>query len=65
MLFRKPPEEKLGGMIHAFARYGNTKRTTLASRGGWTLIMSFDLESEHDSVIMGKMIPLAQENGLA
>ena len=52
-------------MIHAFARYGNTKRTTLASRGGWTLIMSFDLESEHDSVIMGKMIPLAQENGLA
>jgi hypothetical protein len=51
-------------MVYAFARYGNVKRATIPLRDGWTLMVSFDLESEHDSVIMTKIIPLLQENGL-
>lgn len=64
MMLRKPLEEKLGGMVYAFARYGNVKRATIPLRDDWTLMVSFDLESEHDSVIMEKIIPLLQENGL-
>lgn len=64
MMLRKPLEEKLGGMVYAFARYGNVKRATVPLQDSWTLLMSFDVESEHDSVIMTKIIPLLRENGL-
>ena len=64
MMLRKPLEEKLGGMVYAFARYGNVKRATIPLRDSWTLLISFDVESEHDSVIMTRIIPLLQENSL-
>jgi hypothetical protein len=51
-------------MVYAFARYGNVKRATIPLPDIWTLLVSFDMESEHDSVIMTKMIPLLRENGL-
>ncbi|MGI0038374.1 MAG: hypothetical protein ACREAO_01045 [Nitrososphaera sp.] len=64
MMLRKPLEEKLGGMVYAFARYGNVKRATIPLRDSLTVLVSFDLESEHDYVIMTKIIPLLQESGL-
>ena len=64
MMLRKPLEEKLGGMVYAFARYGSVKRATIPLRDNWVLMVSFDLESDHDSLIMDRIIPLLQENGL-
>jgi hypothetical protein len=57
-------EKKLGKTIYALALYEKIKRATIPLRGetmcNYILLISFDLEAEHESVILNKILPLAK-----
>jgi hypothetical protein len=58
-------EKKLGKTIYASALYEKIKRATIPLRGGemmsdYILLVSFDLEAEHESVILNKILPLVK-----
>jgi hypothetical protein len=64
MATRESLEEKLGKTIYAFALYEKIKRATIPLRGemmcDYILLISFDLEADHESVILNKILPLVK-----
>ena len=54
-------ESKLGKTIYAFAWYEKVKRVTIPLRSGseitHILLISFDLDVAHDSIVMEKIVP--------
>lgn len=58
-------ESKLGKTIYAFARYEKVKRVTIPLRSGseitHILLISFDVDVDHDSIIMEKIVPKLDE----
>jgi hypothetical protein len=58
-------EHKLGKTIYAFARYEKVKRASIPLRNSsgvaYLLMVSFDIEADHDSIIMNKIVPLTNE----
>ena len=53
---RKVLEEKIGKTIYAFASYEKVKRVTIPLDDA-ILMLSFDIEANHDSIILDKILP--------
>ncbi len=57
-------EKKLGGMVYEFERYRKVKRATIpvrASGGLYIFMISFDVDADHDSIIMNRVVPMLDD----
>jgi hypothetical protein len=63
---RKDFELKLGKPIYSFTLYQKIKRITITldSKEYPILMTSFDLEADHENIIVNKILPLINEEGL-
>jgi hypothetical protein len=63
---RKDFELKLGKPLYSFTIYQKVKRVTIAleSKEYPILMASFDVEADHDNIIVNKILPLINELGL-
>lgn len=63
---RKDYESKLGKPIYSFTIYQKIKRVTvtLESKEYPILVASFDVEADHESIIVNKILPMINEEGL-
>jgi hypothetical protein len=63
---RKDFESKLGKPLYSFTLYQKVKRVTitLESKEYPILLASFDLEADHENIIVNKILPLINEEGL-
>jgi hypothetical protein len=59
-------ELKLGKPLYSFTLYQEVKRVTinLENKEYPILMASFDVEADHDNIIVNKMLPLINEVGL-
>ena len=57
---RKVLEEKIGKTIYAFSSYEKVKRVTIPLDDA-ILMISFELEANHDSIILNKILPLIRK----
>ena len=57
---RKVLEEKIGKTIYAFASYEKVKRVTIPLDDA-ILMISFDIEANHDSIILDRILPLIRK----
>jgi hypothetical protein len=56
---RKVLEEKVGKTIYAFALYEKVKRATIPlSYTNNILMVSFDIDANHEDIILNKILPL-------
>jgi hypothetical protein len=63
---RKDFESKLGRPIYSFTLYEKIKRATitLESEEYPILMVSFDIQADHDYIILDKMLPIIRKEGL-
>jgi hypothetical protein len=63
---RKDFELKLGKSLYSFTVYQKVKRVTitLENKEYPILMASFDVEADHDNIIVNKILPLINEEGL-
>jgi hypothetical protein len=63
---RKDYESKLGKPIYSFTLYQKLKRVTvtLENKEYPILLASFDIEADHDNIIVNKLLPMISEEGL-
>lgn len=63
---RKDYELKLGKPIYSFTLYQKIKRVTvtLENREYPILLASFDIEADHENVIVNKILPMISEEGM-
>src|ERR671911_638170 len=63
---RKDFESKLGKPIYSFTLYEKIKRATitLESEEYPILMVSFDIQANHDSIVLNKIIPFVKKEGL-
>ena len=63
---RKDYESKLGKPIYSFTLYQKLKRVTitLENKEYPILLASFDREADHENIIVNKLLPLINEEGL-
>ena len=63
---RKDFESKLGKPIYSFTIYQKVKRVTIALEDIEypILITSFDIEADHENIIVNKILPLVNEERL-
>src|ERR687897_3379277 len=63
---RKDYESKLGKPIYSFTLYQKLKRVTitLENREYPILLASFDIEADHENIIVNKILPMINEEGL-
>ena len=63
---RKDFESKLGKPIYSFTLYEKIKRATitLESEEYPILMLSFDIQADHDHIIMDKILPIIRKEGL-
>ena len=54
---RKTMEQKLGRTVYAFAMYEKVKRVTIPIKDNGILMLSFDIEVDHEPIIVGKVVP--------
>lgn len=56
---RQTLESKLGRTVYAFALYEKVRRATIPVRdpGGHILMISFDVRSNHERIILKKVLP--------
>src|SRR5919198_4043425 len=64
---RKDFESKFGRPIYSFTLYEKVKRATITLQGNNSeeypiLMVSFDREADHDSIIMNKILPIIREH---
>ena len=59
---RKELESRLGKVIYSFTLYEKLKRATIYSGNiDYPVLMtSFDIQSDHDSIILNKIIPIVR-----
>ena len=59
---RKDYESKLGKAIYSFTLYEKIKRTTISldNKDYPILMVSFDTEADHESIILNKIIPFVK-----
>src|SRR5919204_1074585 len=62
---RKDFESKLGKPIYSFTLYEKVKRATitLQSEDYPILMVSFDIQANHDYIIMNKILPIVRKEG--
>ena len=60
---RKDYESKLGKPIYSFTLYEKIKRTTISldNKDYPILMVSFDTEADHESIILNKIIPFVKK----
>jgi hypothetical protein len=63
---RKDYESKFGKPIYSFTLYQKLKRVTISleNEDYPVLLASFDLEADHDNIIVNKILPMINEEGL-
>jgi len=63
---RKDFESKLGKPIYSFTLYEKVKRATitLESKEYPIVMVSFDIQADHDYIIMDKILPIIKKEGL-
>ena len=63
---RKDYESKLGKPIYSFTLYQKIKRVTvtLENKEYPILLASFDIEADHENVIVNKILPMISEEGM-
>jgi hypothetical protein len=63
---RKDFESKLGKPIYSFTLYEKVKRATitLESKEYPILMVSFDIQADHDYIILDKILPIIRKEGL-
>jgi hypothetical protein len=63
---RKDYESKLGKPIYSITLYQKIKRVTvtLENREYPILLASFDIEADHENVIVNKILPMISEEGM-
>jgi hypothetical protein len=63
---RKDFESKLGKSLYSFTLYQKVKRVTitLENKEYPILMASYDIEADHENIIVNKMLPLINEEGL-
>ena len=63
---RKDFESKLGKPIYSFTKYQKIKRVTITLENEEypILMASFDIEADHESIIVNKLLPMIKEEGL-
>ena len=63
---RKDFESKLGKPIYSFTLYEKVKRATitLESKEYPIVMVSFDIQADHDYIIMDKILPIIRKEGL-
>jgi hypothetical protein len=63
---RKDFESKLGKPIYSFTIYQKVKRVTIALENiEYPILMtSFDVEADHENIIVNKILPMVNEEGL-
>ena len=63
---RKDYESKLGKPIYSFTLYQKLKRVTvtLENKEYPILLASFDIEADHDNIIVNRLLPMINEEGL-
>ncbi len=63
---RKDFESKLGKPIYSFTLYEKVKRVTitLESKEYPIVMVSFDIQADHDHFIMDKILPIIRKEGL-
>jgi hypothetical protein len=63
---RKDFESKLGKPIYSFTIYQKVKRVTIALENiEYPILMtSFDVEADHENIIVNKILPMVNEKGL-
>jgi hypothetical protein len=63
---RKDFELKLGKPIYSFTLYQKVKRVTISleSKEYPIFMASFDVEADHENIIVNKILPLINEEGL-
>ena len=54
---RKTMEQKLGRTVYAFAMYEKVKRVTIPIKDNGILMLSFDIEVDHEPIIVDKIVP--------
>jgi hypothetical protein len=66
MSTRKDFESKLGRPIYSFTLYEKVKRATITLENEEfpILMASFDIQADHDHIIMDKILPIIREEGL-
>lgn len=66
MKTRKDFESKLGKPIYTFTLYQKIKRVTISleNKEYPILMASSDLEADHDNIIVNKILPMINEEGL-
>jgi hypothetical protein len=66
MNIRKAYEAKLGKPIYSFTLYEKLKRVSIALEDSEhpLLLASFDTEADHESIIVNKLLPMINEEGL-
>ena len=63
---RKDFESKLGKPIYSFTIYQKIKRVTITLENEEypILMASFDIEADHENIIVNKILPMINEEGL-
>jgi hypothetical protein len=63
---RKDYEAKLGKPIYSFTLYQKLKRVTISLESNEypILLASFNLEADHENIIVNKILPMISEEGL-
>jgi hypothetical protein len=63
---RKDFESKLGKPIYSFTIYQKIKRVTITLENEEypILMASFDIEADHENIIVNKILPIINEEGL-
>ncbi|MDQ4022595.1 MAG: hypothetical protein M3224_02575, partial [Thermoproteota archaeon] len=63
---RKDFESKLGKPIYSFTLYEKVKRATitLENKEYPIVMVSFDIQADHDYIIMDKILPIIRKEGL-
>jgi hypothetical protein len=64
--YKKDFESKLGKPIYSFTIYQKIKRVTITLENEEypILMASFDIEADHENIIVNKMLPMINEEGL-
>lgn len=58
---RKMLEEKVGKTIYAMALYEKVKRVSMPLGDSNILMVSFDIEANHEDIILNKILPLVSK----
>lgn len=61
---RKTMEDKLGDTVYTVTYYKKIKRGSIPLRNDYELMLSFDTSSDHEHVILNKVIPLIKKHNL-